>query len=69
LKFTRRGGAWGLAESLPDTTMRALLAGWGADTAVVGELADAIRTKKLASAERQVRDLLHETETNESEAP
>ncbi|MEN6542866.1 helix-turn-helix domain-containing protein [Parvibaculum sp.] len=69
LKFTRRGGAWGPAESLPDTTMRALLAGWGADAALVGELADAIRMKKLASAERQVRDLLHETETNESEAP
>ena len=69
LKFTRRGGAWGPAENLPDATMRGLLTGWGADVALVGELADAIRMKKLASAERQVRDLLQETETNESEAP
>ena len=69
LKFTRRGGAWGPAENLADTTMRSLLAGWGADPMLAGEIAEAIRNMKFARAERQVRDLLREAESTETEAP
>jgi len=66
IKFTRRGGAWGPAESLPDATLGVLLAGWGADTARTAGLAAAIRKRKFASATRRVRDLLEETEQEAS---
>lgn len=67
LKVTRRGAAWGEADTLPDATLHALLLGWGASEASLSEVLGELKQRSLAAPTRQVRDLLTPEETSTPE--
>ncbi|NIJ40438.1 AcrR family transcriptional regulator [Parvibaculum indicum] len=68
LKVTRRGAAWGEAETLPDATLHALLQGWGASKARLNIVSSEIEREALAAPTRQVRDLLTPEKTSTPKA-
>ena len=68
LKVTRRGAAWGEAETLPDATLHTLLLGWGASEASLSEVLRELKQRSLAAPAREVRELLKPEKTSTPEA-